>query len=104
MSGCTSGRSVRLNITLDVPTSPATRLSPAEALALLGAVCLGEVPTLDRPSRWVAAWRPAAVAALAANPDRYRPVVTEVVLLEDAAERLRALTSSPSAGKLLVRP
>ena len=47
---------------------------------------------------------PEAVAALAANPDRYRPVVTEVVLLEDAAERLRALASSPSAGKLLVRP
>lgn len=47
---------------------------------------------------------PAAVAELAANPNRYRPVVTEVVLLEDAVERLGALTNSPSAGKLLVRP
>jgi (R,R)-butanediol dehydrogenase/meso-butanediol dehydrogenase/diacetyl reductase len=47
---------------------------------------------------------PEAVAALTANPDRYRPVVTEVVLLEEAAERICALASSPSAGKLLVRP
>ncbi len=47
---------------------------------------------------------PEAVAALTANPDRYRPVVTEVVLLEEAVERICALASSPSAGKLLVRP
>ena len=65
--GCTSGRRVRLDLTLDVPTSPATRLSPAEARALLGAVGLGEVPTLDRPSRWHSPQgRPTAVAALAA--------------------------------------
>ena len=44
--GCTSDRSVRLDLTLDVSASPATRLSPAEARALLGAVGLGEVPTL----------------------------------------------------------
>ena len=65
--GCTSGRRVRLDLILDVPTSPATRLSPAEARALLGAVGLGEVPTLDRPSRWHSPRaRPTAVAALAA--------------------------------------
>ena len=65
--GCTSGSRVRLDLTLDVPTSPATRLSPAEARALLSAVGLGEVPTLDRPSRWHSPQgRPTAVAALAA--------------------------------------
>jgi len=47
---------------------------------------------------------PDAVAELTANPDRYRPVVTETVLLEDAVERLRGLSNLPSAGKLLVRP
>jgi len=45
-----------------------------------------------------------AVAVLCANPDRYRPVVTEAVLLEDVPERLRQLAKSPSAGKILVRP
>ncbi len=34
--GCTSGRRVRLDLTLDAPASPATRLSTAEAHALLG--------------------------------------------------------------------
>jgi hypothetical protein len=39
--GCTSGHRVRLDLTLDAPASPATRHSPAEARALLGAVGLG---------------------------------------------------------------
>ncbi len=52
--GCTSGRRVRLDLTLDVPTPPTTRPlrlspAPAEARAFLGAVGLGEVPTFDRP-------------------------------------------------------
>ena len=65
--GCTSGRRVRLDLTLDAPTSPATRLSPAEARVLLGAVGLGEVPTLGRPSLWhPTGGRPATVAAFAA--------------------------------------
>ena len=45
--GCTSGRRVRLDLTLDAPASPATRLSPAEARTLLGTAGLGEVPTLE---------------------------------------------------------
>jgi 2-desacetyl-2-hydroxyethyl bacteriochlorophyllide A dehydrogenase len=45
-----------------------------------------------------------ALALLAADPDRYRPIVTEAVLLEEAAERLAGLASSPATGKLLVRP
>ena len=66
-SGCTSGRRVRLDLTLDTPSAPATRLSPAEARALLGSVGLGEVPTLGRPSLWrPPGARPSALAALAA--------------------------------------
>ena len=65
--GCTSGRRVRLDLTLDAPSAPATRFSPAEARALLGTVGLGEVPTLGRPSLWAPpAGRRSAVAALAA--------------------------------------
>jgi threonine dehydrogenase-like Zn-dependent dehydrogenase len=45
-----------------------------------------------------------AVALLAADPDRYRPLITEAVLLEEAAERLATIAASPPAGKLLVRP
>ncbi len=47
---------------------------------------------------------PQAVAALADDPDRYRPVVTEAVPLEDAPGRLRELLTVPSAGKVLIRP
>jgi threonine dehydrogenase-like Zn-dependent dehydrogenase len=39
-----------------------------------------------------------ALLVLAADPDRYRPLVTEAVLLEEAAERLAALASAPSPG------
>jgi hypothetical protein len=39
-------------LTLAAPISLATRLSPAEARALLGAVGLGDIPTLGRPSLW----------------------------------------------------
>ena len=37
---------------LDGPDSPATRLSLAEAQALLRAVGLGAAPSLGRPSQW----------------------------------------------------
>ena len=43
--GCMSGRRVHLDLTLDAPASPATRLSPIEARAILGTVGLGEVAT-----------------------------------------------------------
>ena len=45
-----------------------------------------------------------AVTVLAADPDRYRPVVTEAVLLDEAPSRLRELLGSPSPGKILIRP
>lgn len=45
-----------------------------------------------------------ALSLLAADPDRYRPLVTEAVLLEEAPGRLAALTTSPAAGKVVVRP
>jgi threonine dehydrogenase-like Zn-dependent dehydrogenase len=45
-----------------------------------------------------------ALLVLAADPDRYRPLVSEALLLEEAAERLATLTGSPSAGKVVVRP
>ncbi len=66
-NGSTSGRRIRLDLVLDAPTSSATRLSPAEAHALLGAVGLGDVPTLRRPSLWrPLEGRSSAVATLAA--------------------------------------
>ncbi|MGO9657222.1 MAG: zinc-dependent alcohol dehydrogenase [Acidimicrobiales bacterium] len=45
-----------------------------------------------------------ALVVLAADADRYRPLVSEAVLLEEAAERLASLGRSPSAGKVVVRP
>ncbi len=45
-----------------------------------------------------------AVAVLAASPDRYRPLVTESILLEEAPARLPQLLTSPSPGKVLIRP
>ena len=67
---CTSGRRVRLDLTMDGPALQATRLPPAEARALLGAVGLGPPPspasTLGRPFQWSdPAGRPAAAAAAA---------------------------------------
>lgn len=57
---------------------------------------------------------PEAVAALAMNPDRYRPLITEALLLGEAPARLRELAGihghdrSPgpvlSAGKVVIRP
>ena len=47
---------------------------------------------------------PAAVARLAADPERYRPLVTEAVLLEEAVERLSAIGGQPAAGKLVIAP
>jgi threonine dehydrogenase-like Zn-dependent dehydrogenase len=45
-----------------------------------------------------------AVAALAADPDRYRPLVTEAIALEEAPRRLRELLTSPAAGKVVIGP
>jgi threonine dehydrogenase-like Zn-dependent dehydrogenase len=45
-----------------------------------------------------------ALSVLTSDPDRYRPLVTEAVLLEEAAERLAALRDEPSAGKVVVHP
>jgi 2-desacetyl-2-hydroxyethyl bacteriochlorophyllide A dehydrogenase len=45
-----------------------------------------------------------AVSALACDPDRWRPVISEAVLLDDAAERLPELTTSPAPGKVVIRP
>ncbi len=45
-----------------------------------------------------------ALMVLAAAPDRYRPLVSEALLLEEAPERLAALGRSPSTGKVVVRP
>jgi threonine dehydrogenase-like Zn-dependent dehydrogenase len=46
---------------------------------------------------------PIAMAALDANPDRYRPLITEAVLLEDLVARLSDIASRPPAGKIVVR-
>jgi threonine dehydrogenase-like Zn-dependent dehydrogenase len=45
-----------------------------------------------------------ALALLAAAPDRYRPLLTEAILLEEATERLARLAASPATGKLVLRP
>ncbi|HEX6524330.1 MAG TPA: alcohol dehydrogenase catalytic domain-containing protein [Streptosporangiaceae bacterium] len=45
-----------------------------------------------------------AVAALAADPDRYRPLVTEAIVLDEAPRRLRELLTCPAAGKVVIRP
>ena len=47
---CTSGRRVRLDLTLDQQQAPPSRLTAAELRNLLGAVGLGPAPTLGRPS------------------------------------------------------
>jgi hypothetical protein len=62
--GCTSGRRVRLDLVSAAPASPALRLSPADATALLRDAGI-EVPLLGRPSLWTlrGGGLPAAVAA-----------------------------------------
>jgi threonine dehydrogenase-like Zn-dependent dehydrogenase len=47
---------------------------------------------------------PEAVAALAADPGRYRPLVTEAILLDEAPRRLAGLLTEPAAGKAVIRP
>ena len=44
-----------------------------------------------------------AVALLAAGPDRYRPLITEAVLLEEAAERL-ATVAARTSGRQIAGP
>ncbi|HEY1917714.1 MAG TPA: alcohol dehydrogenase catalytic domain-containing protein [Streptosporangiaceae bacterium] len=45
-----------------------------------------------------------AVAALAADPDRYRPLVTEAIVLDEAPRRLGELLTGPAAGKVVISP
>ncbi|MFD6548512.1 hypothetical protein [Streptomyces sp. NPDC058398] len=45
-----------------------------------------------------------AVARLAQDPDRFRPVVTEALLLDEAVERLPRLTELPPVGKVVINP
>jgi threonine dehydrogenase-like Zn-dependent dehydrogenase len=45
-----------------------------------------------------------AVSALAADPDRYRPLVTEAITLGEAPQRLRELLAGPAAGKVVIGP
>ena len=45
-----------------------------------------------------------AVAVLAADPDRYRPLVTEAITLDEAPRRLRELLTEPAAGKVVIGP
>ena len=67
LCGCTSGRRVRLDLTLARSSSTASRLTAMEARALLGSAGFGPVDTPGRPSRWCPpATRPPLIAALAA--------------------------------------
>ena len=81
---CTSGRRVRLDLTLDGPASPATRLSLAEARDLLGAVGLGPASTLGRPSQWSS---PSGGSAAAA-------AIHEAVAAAGAADTLAGLAET----------
>lgn len=45
---------------------------------------------------------PLAIAALNANPDHYRWLITESVMLDEAPARLSDLTRMPSAGKVVI--
>jgi threonine dehydrogenase-like Zn-dependent dehydrogenase len=47
---------------------------------------------------------PGAVALLDADPDRYRPVITEALLLDEAVERLPLLADEPATGKVVISP
>ena len=46
---------------------------------------------------------PEAIDLLAQEPDNYRALVTEALLLDEASERLGTLTSVPAAGKVVIR-
>jgi len=46
---------------------------------------------------------PLAVEALAANPQAYRWLITEAVILDEAAERLATAVTAPAVGKLVIR-
>jgi len=45
-----------------------------------------------------------ALAILHADPDRYRPLITDAVLLEEAPARLLEFSKVPAAGRILIRP
>ncbi len=46
---------------------------------------------------------PQAIELLAKDADTYRPVITEALLLEEAADRLRGLDASPAVGKVVIQ-
>jgi threonine dehydrogenase-like Zn-dependent dehydrogenase len=96
--------------------SLADAVSAAANGGMVLAVALGHDVAEVRPARIVEseltvagsigfdAELPDAVAVLAADPGRWRPLITEAVLLEEAAGRLRQLTAAPAAGKVVIRP
>ena len=84
---------VRLDLTLDGPSSPATRLSLAEARALLGAVGLGPACTLGCPYQWssptagsAAAAAIQAAAAIAGTEDTLAGLARTGTTLADGTE------------------
>lgn len=95
-------------------------LADAVAMAANGgsvlAVALGHDPVELVPARIVEsglailgsngfdAELPEAVALLASDPGRWRPVISETISLKDAAARLSGLVETPSPGKVLIRP
>jgi threonine dehydrogenase-like Zn-dependent dehydrogenase len=98
------------------PGSLADAVAACSAGGTVLAVALGHEPVRLHPAGLVereltitgsigfASELTSAVAALADDPDRYRPVITEAVPLEDAPGRLRELLAAPSPGKVLIRP
>jgi len=82
-------------------------------LAMASGQELAEIVTADLAERGLMVAGPAAglsgeladaIVTLNSDPERYRPLVTESVLLDEAPARLRELLGSPSAGKVLIRP
>jgi threonine dehydrogenase-like Zn-dependent dehydrogenase len=98
------------------PGSLAEAVSVAANGGMVLAVALGHEPVQIVPAGLVEraltvtgsigfdAELPEAVAALADDPGRWRPLITEAVLLEDAVGRLQQLTGAPGPGKVVIRP
>ena len=90
---CSSGRRIRLDLTLDGPASRAIRLSLAEARAQLGAVGLGPTCMLGCPSQWysmtggsAAAAAIQAAAAIAGTEDTLAGLAETRTTLADRTE------------------
>jgi threonine dehydrogenase-like Zn-dependent dehydrogenase len=91
MAGCARGGTVVV-VALGHQPEPVVPAALAEReLTLAG--CNGFAAELSQ-----------AVAVLAADPDRYRPLVTDAVTLDEAPRRLRELLLAPAAGKVVIRP